>query len=122
VAATPSASAPPAPTARQIIYGVLAEYQDALNRLDVAAVRGIWPSLDAASLERAFTQLERQSVLFDACSVAIIGDGATARCQGSSSYVPRVGRRVERLETRQWRIELQRADATWHIVGVDARE
>ena len=117
-----SASAPPVPTARQIIYGVLAEYQGALNRLDAAAVRAIWPSVDAASLERAFTQLERQSVLFDACSVAIIGAGATARCQGSSSYVPRVGRRTERLEPRHWRIELKQADATWQIVAVDARE
>lgn len=117
-----SASAPPVPSARQIIYGVLAEYQGALNRLDVTAVRAIWPSLDAASLERAFTQLERQSVLFDACSVAIIGDGATARCQGTSSYVPRVGRRTERLGPRHWRIELKQAETTWHIVAVDARE
>jgi hypothetical protein len=121
-ASAPAARAPAAPTARQIIYGVLAEYQGALNRLDVAAVHAIWPSLDAASLERAFTQLERQSVLFDTCSVAIIGDGATARCQGSSAYVPRVGRRTERLEPRHWRIELKQADATWHIVAVDARD
>jgi hypothetical protein len=115
----PSASPP---TDRQTIQGVLGQYQTALTRLDPQALEAIWPGLDTAALTRAFGQLERQAVSFNECSVAIYGNDATARCQGRASYVPRVGPRDERVDDRQWRIELRKAEGAWRIVGVDARE
>jgi hypothetical protein len=115
----PSASAP---TDRQIIQGVLRQYQTALSRLDAQALEAIWPGLDTPAFTRAFGQLERQAVSFNECSVAIYGNDATARCQGRASYVPRVGPRDERVDDRQWRIELRKAEGAWRIVGVDARE
>lgn len=121
--APPPAPAPPAPpTDRQAINAVLGQYQAAYSRLDTNAVRAIWPGLNVSSLERAFGQVERQAVTFSTCSVAIIGAGATARCQGSASYVPKVGNRTERVDHRQWQIELRKSGDNWRIVNVDSRE
>ncbi len=116
-----SAAADP-PTDRQAIYAVLERYQTAFSQLDTNAVRAIWPGLNASALERAFGQVERQAVRFSACSVAIIGAGATARCQGSASYVPKVGSRTERVNTRRWQIDLRKSGDDWRIVALDSRE
>lgn len=116
------AAAPAAPTDRQAIQVVLGQYQAAFNRLDANGVRAIWPGLNATALERAFGQMERQAVTFSDCSVAIIGAGASARCQGSASYVPKVGNRTERIDHRRWQIDLRKTGDTWRIVSVDTRE
>lgn len=116
------AAAPAPPTDRQAIQAVLGQYQAALSRLDANGVRTIWPGLNAAALERAFGQVERQAVTFTSCSVTIVGAGATARCQGRASYVPKVGNRTERVDHRQWQIDLRKNGDSWRIVGVDSRE
>jgi len=116
------AVAPAALTDRQAIQVVLGQYQAALSRLDANGVRAIWPGMNAAALERAFGQMERQAVTFSGCSVAVIGVGATARCQGSASYVPKVGNRTERIDHRQWQIDLRKTGDNWRIVAVDSRE
>jgi hypothetical protein len=115
-------AAPAPPTDRQAIQVVLGQYQAALSRLDASGVRAIWPGLNAAGLERAFGQMERQAVTFSACSVTIVGAGATARCQGRASYVPKVGNRTERVDHRQWQIDLRKNGDSWRIVAVDSRE
>lgn len=117
-----AAAAPAALTDRQAIQVVLGQYQAAFSRLDANGVRAIWPGLNAAALERAFGQMERQAVAFSGCSVTIIGVGATARCQGSASYVPKVGNRTERIDHRQWQIDLRKTGDNWRIVAVDSRE
>lgn len=122
-AVRPAESAAPAPpTDRQAIQTVLGQYQAALSHLDTNGVRALWPGLNAAALERAFGQMERQTVTFNVCSVAIVGTGATARCQGSASYVPKVGNRTERVDHRRWQIDLRKTGDSWRIVAVDSRE
>ena len=116
------AAAPAPPTDRQAVEAVLGQYQAALSRLDANGVRTIWPGLNAAALERAFGQVERQAVTFTSCAVSIIGAGATARCQGRASYVPKVGNRTERVDHRQWQIDLRKNGDSWRIVAVDSRE
>jgi hypothetical protein len=108
------------PTDREAIDVVLAQYQTAFSRLDANAARAVWPGVSADALERAFGQLEQQLVRFSSCSVAIEGTGATARCFGTTSYVPRVGSRSERTDARQWEIELGKVVEGWRIVAVDS--
>ena len=112
----------PAPTDRQIIQGILGEYQAAFSELDANAARAVWPGVNTGAHERAFGQLERQALRFNACSIAIIGTGATARCQGTTTYVPRVGKPTERTDSRQWQIDLKKTGDRWAIVSVDSRE
>ncbi len=118
--ARPAAPAPP--TDRQVIQGILGQYEAAFSQLDTAGARAVWPGVDAGALERAFSQLERQALRFNTCSIAIIGTGATARCQGTTTYVPRVGRPGERTDSRRWQFELKKTGDRWAIVSVDSRE
>jgi hypothetical protein len=57
-------------------------------------------------------------VSFSACSVSIAGAQATARCTGSTTYVPKVGSRSARNEYRQWDIDLRKTGDGWHIASV----
>jgi hypothetical protein len=119
----PELSAPAEPPSdREAIDVVLARYQTAFSQLDANAARAVWPGVRADALERAFGQLEQQLVRFSSCSVAIEGTGATARCLGTTSYVPRVGSRTERTDIRQWQIELGKAIEGWRIVAVDSHD
>src|SRR6185503_2429042 len=66
------------------------------------------PVVDDSALARAFDGLESQSLTFNACDVRVSGDAATATCQGSARYVPKVGSREPRVESRVWNFTLRR--------------
>lgn len=100
---------------------VLGRYLFASNHLDPAAVRDVWPTADLNALERAFDQLESHEIGFDDCSIVISGAQARADCRGTLSYIPRIGQKRQRVEPRQWRIDLHKVDANWLIAAVAAR-
>ncbi len=95
-------------------------YEAAFNQLDVAAAAAAWPTVDQRALGRAFDRVERQTLDFEQCTVALSEMNATARCQGTLSYVPRVGRASARSETHTWTFRLQGANESWRIVGMSA--
>jgi hypothetical protein len=125
-AATSPSAAPPAavataPTERQAIDGVLGRYRAAMNQLDAGAAQAVWPTVDGRALDRAFGQLDSQTVAFNSCSVSVIGQRATARCSGNTTYVPKVGNRSPRSEPRKWVIDLRKTGDRWLISGIDSQ-
>jgi hypothetical protein len=109
------------PTDTHAIEGTLRRYADAYARLDAAAARAVWPTVDQRALARAFEGLESQGIVFEHCNVAVAGEDATAACAGRAQYVPKVGSREPLVERRQWTFRLRKADGEWQITRAEAR-
>jgi hypothetical protein len=118
-AATPAT--PVAVPEEQKVQAALHEYRDAYDRLDAAAAKAVWPTVDVRALSRAFEGLKSQGIVFDRCNVAVHGLMATAACAGSATYVQRVGTQAARTQSREWTFQLRKADEAWVIVSAQTR-
>lgn len=98
-----------------LVKQVLQRYRSAYEGLDARSAQAVWPAVNEAALARAFEGLESQSLSFDACDVRVRGEVATATCHGSTRYVPKVGNRDPRVESRVWNFTLHKAGADWQI-------
>ena len=110
----------PAPNEPPRVRAVLARYEAGFSALNVAAVQGVWPAVDARSLSRAFDGLQSQRFTLGQCSMAIETASATATCNGTASWTPKIGGGV-RSEHRRWVFELRKVDADWQILRVSTR-
>jgi hypothetical protein len=119
-AAEPSADVDPAVENASRIRAVLSRYEAAYTGLDAAAARAVWPAVDERALARAFNNLASQRISLDQCDVSVTGASARAQCQGSASWVPKVGG-GGRTEARQWTFDLRQAGGGWQIVRAEAR-
>jgi hypothetical protein len=106
---------------RSSVLVTLHRYQEAFTNLDSNAAHAVWPSVDVRALERAFGQLDQQTVHLQGCDVGVAGNRAEASCTGTASYVPKVGNKAMRSEQRQWHFTLQQSGGQWLIDRVDAR-
>jgi ribosomal protein S20 len=97
----------------------LREYRHAYERLDARAARAVWPGVNERALARAFEGLESQGLNFDRCDVDVADAAATAVCQGSARYVPKVGSKEPQVEPRRWTFKLRKSNDTWEIAGVE---
>jgi hypothetical protein len=128
-AAAPPAAAPqpqerpvdPRAEAERAVQQLLQRYVSAYNRLDASAARSVWPGVDSAALERAFSQLSEQQLRFERCSIAVDEDAGSATCKGQARWVPRVGDSSGREERRTWQFELGRSGDDWIITRAEAR-
>ena len=118
-------AAPPAPTGREVetavIKQVLDRYRQAFDTLSVGPVEAYWPSINAKVLTRAFSQLESQTVTFDACDFDINRDQAAATCSGRAKFTTKVGSRTPHVESRRWTFRLARMSDRWVILSVESR-
>jgi hypothetical protein len=90
--------------------------------MDASAAQQVWPTVNQRTLDRAFGQLEEQTLFFDECTIAVKGLLAEARCSGSTQFVPRVGSRSVQTTQRQWNFSLRKTPSGgWLIQTVDAR-
>jgi hypothetical protein len=110
----------PRPIDAAAIQRVLNRYRDAYSTLDVAAVRAIWPSVDAAALRTTFNRLAEHNVEYDSCKISAADAGAVAVCNGVAQSVP-MGARTTTTEHRQWRFTLSPVENRWLIETVAAR-
>lgn len=117
--ATGESSAPPTPDDRGV-RSTLARYESAYSTLNAGAVRSVWPGVDERSLARAFDSLDSQRVALGRCSISINGGAATAACNGSATWTPKVGGGT-RTEPRRWQFELANNGGAWQIVAAEAR-
>jgi hypothetical protein len=115
--ARPAVAAIVTPT--DAIQRTLRQYQIAFSRLDVAAVRQVWPSVDGKALTKAFDQVEEENLAFDSCDITVSGRRAVASCGGSTYYVPKVGSKNARVQRQQWRISLRQTSDDWVVDSVD---
>jgi hypothetical protein len=123
---TRSITAPAAPASLQLneedlVRQLLAAYTGAFSRLDVDATRAVWPSVDGKALERAYGQLSSQRLTLQSCGITISGSTANARCRGSATYTPRIGRRSVEIAAGEWTFDLSKKDTAWHIVNTFVR-
>jgi hypothetical protein len=123
VAAVTTPVAPPVPPKVEeakvddpaLVRQTLQRYRSAYEDLDARSAHAVWPAVNQVALARAFDGLESQSLTFHACDVRVRGDAATATCQGSARYVPKIGNREPRIESRVWTFSLHKAGADWKI-------
>ena len=102
------------------IRAALSRYESAYNRLDVDAVRTIWPTLDQRALARAFDGLNSQRVALQNCNVDVSGSTAKANCSGNASWTPKIGG-GERSAARRWTFDLSESNGAWRITQVRAQ-
>lgn len=117
-ASTPSAVVKPDDDAQ--VQQVLQRYRNAYEGLDARSARAVWPAVNEGALARAFSGLESQNLTFDACDVQLHGDAADATCHGSAKYVPKIGSREPRVESRTWNFTLRKAGSAWQIESARA--
>jgi len=114
------ASSSPTRDDRVAVRAALSRYESAYNRLDVDAVRSVWPSLDQRALARAFDGLTSQRVALQNCNVDVTGTSARASCSGNASWIPKVGS-GQQSASRNWTFDLRELNGAWRIVHVQAR-
>jgi hypothetical protein len=119
--AVPAAIPVARPTDTEAVQTTLSRYRDAVSGLDAGAAGAIWPTVDVKALARAFDRLERQSLTFNSCTIDVRGIRASATCVGTADYVPKVGNKTARSDSRRWTFNLSRADEQWLIDTVDVR-
>jgi hypothetical protein len=105
----------------QEIRILLDAYRQSYVRLDAVSTARLWPGVDTAALSRAFSTIARQQVEFEQCALSVLGDRATARCEGSLEYVRRVGNGTARSRELSWAFELDRSTGRWLISRVTAQ-
>src|SRR5204862_5350963 len=86
------------PDEAALVQQALQRYRRAYEGLDARSAQAVWPAVNEAALARAFEGLESQALTFDGCEVHLVAATATATCQGSARYVPKVGNREPRVE------------------------
>jgi hypothetical protein len=109
------------PPAEEGIQRVLLAYQRAFERLDAAAAKHVWPTVDARALGHAFSQLSEQRLTFDACGISVSGDAASARCRGQAESLPKVGGRRAFVTSGEWVFDLAKRESDWQIVAANVK-
>jgi hypothetical protein len=103
------------------IESVLDRYASAFNALDARRAKAVWPAVNERNLARAFDSLEEQRFDLGECDITVALPRATASCEGTASYLPKVGNRKMRAEKRQWTFRLQASGQDWSIERVESR-
>ena len=102
------------------IQNVIRRYESAYERLDAAAAKEIWPSLDERALANAFAGLSSQTLTLQPCRVDVTSSSAVALCSGYATYVGRVGNKAGQIQRRIWRFQLQKSGEIWQIGSVQS--
>jgi hypothetical protein len=117
VPATPVPAPPPkasAPSDQALILATLRDYASAYEKLDVDAVRRVYPSVNAEALAQRFKALTAQSVDISNERVQIDGTTAVVRCRVEQAFTPRIGQ--GRSDTLNSEFRLQKTGGRWIIV------
>jgi hypothetical protein len=105
---------------RAAIQDVIRRYENAYERLDAAAAKQIWPSLDERALARAFAGLASQTLTLQPCRIDVGNSSAVASCPGSATYVGRVGSKSGQIQRRDWTFVLRKSTEGWQIGSVQS--
>jgi hypothetical protein len=93
----------------------------AFNNLDASALVSVWPSVNAKAIGHAFDQIDSQAFTFDRCVTQPRSGGAVVTCSGRAAWVPRVGNRSPRVESRRWTFTLEKGSQGWVIREVNSQ-
>jgi hypothetical protein len=109
----------PSPGDRRAIQAVLNQYRDALSVLDVAGVKGVWPSARPEIVRAGFAGLVEQNIEFERCLISPAGTLATAACAGIVESGFSAGNRRPKIARTRWEFRLQKTGSRWMITAVD---
>ena len=121
-----STAVPPAPAAptpetassaadTKALDTLVGRYRQAFNNLDASALESVWPSVNARSIGRAFDQLDSQQLAFDRCDTQVRVAWATVTCNGRATWIPRIGNKAPRVESRRWTFTFEKLTTGWVI-------
>jgi hypothetical protein len=121
-APAPAPPLPPSPEARETaaVETLLERYRLAFSTLN-SGVSDFWPGVNSRALDKAFNELEQQRFEFNQCRVQLNGAQAEATCTGTATFVPKVGNKTPRTQSRLWSFRLVRAGNRWIIDSVQSR-
>ncbi len=103
------------------VHGVMRSFETAWTRMDTAATLAVWPTAKVDVLTRAFTNMREQRLRLAPCRVARTGTRATATCEGTLRYRPRVGDHSTRVRRDRWDFDLEQTGrGVWQIRRVKA--
>ncbi len=116
----PSTAGPPTPSAaeleagnRQAIRGVLNEYREAFEALNVDALRTIHPSVDYAAMKSAFTSVTGYTVKVQIRDIRLQGaEAAVADCLVTYSPIPKPSGKPKPVPTI---FHLKKVGTVWRI-------
>jgi hypothetical protein len=104
----------------QLVRRALQQYRSAYEGLDARLAQAVWPAVNEPALARAFEGLQSQNLTFENCNVELRGPAASAVCRGSARYIPKVGSRAPRVESRVWNFTLRKLGEDWKIESARA--
>jgi hypothetical protein len=110
-----TATAGPPVRDEELVRRLLQHYRLAYETLDARSAQAVWPTVNQSVLQRAFDGLLSQQLTFADCDVQVRGETGTAVCRGTARYVPKLGSREARVESRVWSFGLRKAGADWQI-------
>jgi hypothetical protein len=93
----------------------VAQYEAAIDQMNVRAAVAVFPSVDTLAMTRAFSGLKEQGVDFERCDVALQTGRATVRCLGTAHYVVKVGTPTPRRRRYEWTFTLEKVGNAWKI-------
>jgi hypothetical protein len=107
---------PPPPQAQEpLIQAVLEAFAVGYSRLDVDAVKRVYPSLNERDLKRAFDDLRSQRMRIQTDRISVAGNTATAVVTLITAVDSRVA--GQKSNTRQVMFQLQKRNETWVITS-----
>jgi serine/threonine-protein kinase len=114
------APAPAAPSPDEAVRQTLADYQQACARVDILAIRRVFPLIRDGSV-KAIEKMSRYDVRFDGVSVRFEGErAAIVTADASYEATPRDGRRTPTRTQKRETIRLEKgADGAWVIRSID---
>jgi serine/threonine-protein kinase len=114
------APAPAAPRPDEAVRQTLSEYQQACARVDILAIRRVFPLIRDGSV-KAIEKMSRYDVRFDGISVRFEGErAAVVTADASYEATPRDGRRTPTRTQKRETIRLEKgADGAWVIRSID---
>jgi hypothetical protein len=107
--------APAGPSEEEQVLKVLNAYQAAYERLDAAAVKRVYPSVDQAGLVKAFGYYRSLSMAINNPRIEVSGSGADVSCTIVIRIQPRAGGTSEQTSTQPTTLRLRKSGGSWII-------
>jgi hypothetical protein len=92
-----------------------------MNRWTRGVRKKSGPKSTSGARPRAFEGLESQHITFSRCDLSVKGLDARATCQGTATYVMKIGSKDPLTLRREWAFAFNKAEDGWKIANAETR-